>query len=103
MNKEYINREDLMGVREQAIWVYENANVLNARTIRDNLFPLLNKIVDAPAANVKEIKYGHWELAEDGDGVVCSECGTDFCVLLNETDDFIYCPHCGIYIGSGMY
>lgn len=47
--KEYIEREQLMDVREQAIWVYENANIINAQTIREKLKPLLDKIVDLPA------------------------------------------------------
>lgn len=40
-------------------------------------------------------KHGKWILAEDGDGVVCSCCGKDFCILVYETDDFKYCPNCG--------
>lgn len=40
-------------------------------------------------------KHGRWTLAYDGDGVVCSVCGTDFCTLVYHTDDFKFCPHCG--------
>lgn len=39
--------------------------------------------------------HAKWELADDGDGVVCSHCGTDFCILIYYTDEFLYCPHCG--------
>lgn len=42
-----------------------------------------------------EQKHGTWLEADDGDGVVCSVCRTDFCTLIFETDSFIYCPHCG--------
>lgn len=45
-----------------------------------------------------DVKHGRWYLADDGDGAVCSECGTDFCALLNEVMRFKYCPNCGAYM-----
>ena len=36
-----------------------------------------------------------WKTAEDGDGIVCPHCGEDFCILINETDRFNFCPNCG--------
>ena len=45
-------------------------------------------------------RHGHWDLAEDGDGIVCSSCGEDFCTLIHETDRFFYCPHCGSKNGA---
>lgn len=42
-----------------------------------------------------EQKHGRWEEASDGDGVVCSVCGEDFCNIYLETDRFNYCPNCG--------
>lgn len=59
---------------------------------------LKRKFMAAPGSNVTEIKRGRWYLADDGDGVVCDECGTDFCVLLNEVMRFRYCPNCGAYM-----
>lgn len=44
------------------------------------------------------VKHGRWYLVDDGDGAVCSECGTDFCALLNEVMRFKYCPNCGAYM-----
>ena len=38
---------------------------------------------------------GIWEKSDDGDGVVCSICGEDFCTIIHETDRFKYCPNCG--------
>lgn len=52
---DYIRREDLMAARERAIRVYENANIFNAAAIREDLKPLLDAVVDVPAANVTEI------------------------------------------------
>ena len=42
-----------------------------------------------------EQKHGRWMEADDGDGVVCSVCGVDFCHIYLETDRFNYCPNCG--------
>lgn len=47
------------------------------------------------AADVAEVRHGYWEEANDGDGAVCSECGTDFCTITNEVERFNYCPACG--------
>ena len=52
----------------------------------------------APAADAEPVRHGRWYLADDGDGVVCSECGEDFCALLNEAMRFKYCPNCGAYM-----
>lgn len=91
--KEYIDREELMDVREKAIWVYENANVLNVQTIRDNLKPLLDKVVDIPAADVVKVVrcenctwYTPYEKpVEDFDGW----CSARSC----ETDDKEFCSY----------
>lgn len=50
--KEYIEREALLSSREKAIWVYENANILNAKAIREALKPLLDDILNIPTAEV---------------------------------------------------
>ena len=75
---EYINRNELMDARQKAIWVYENANILNAGAIRDNLKPLLDQIVDLPAAPVDDHVKGKWlTVYSDGKlkGGKCSKCG----------------------------
>lgn len=40
---------------------------------------------------VEPVRRGHWIEAEDGDGVVCSECGTDFCTLFYRREDLKHC------------
>ena len=52
-------------------------------------------VENLPAADVAEVRHGRWEEASDGDGVVCSECGTDFCTMIHETEKFRFCPNCG--------
>ena len=42
-----------------------------------------------------KVKHARWELADDGDGVVCSNCREDFCNIYLEVDRFKYCPNCG--------
>ncbi len=44
---------------------------------------------------------GEWEEADDGDGVVCSVCREDFCVLVYETERFNFCPNCGADMRKG--
>ena len=56
----------------------------------DTLWGIFEAFVDGVP-----VVYAQWEMAPDGDGVVCPVCRTDFCVLLNETNRFIHCPHCG--------
>ena len=41
------------------------------------------------------VRHGRWEEASDRDGIVCSECGTDFCTMIHEAENFAYCPSCG--------
>lgn len=52
-------------------------------------------IAEAPAADVVEVRRGKLVEADDGDGVVCSVCGEDFCTIIHETDRFKFCPNCG--------
>ena len=58
---------------------------------------------DLPAADVAEVRRGCWEEASDGDGVVCSECGTDFCTMIHETEKFRFCPNCGALMKEEEY
>lgn len=53
------------------------------------------ELLENQGCEVVEQKQGQWEEADDGDGIVCSVCGTDFCTLVFETDKFQYCPNCG--------
>ena len=59
------------------------------------------ELVNAPGMKPKR---GRWVtypqyLLYDGtygeDKIVCSECGSEWNILDNDTDTFDYCPHCG--------
>lgn len=60
-----------------------------------------NAIDKAPTIEAEPVRHGRWRLADDGDGVVCSCCGKDFCNLIYETDDFHYCFNCGAKMDGG--
>ena len=55
----------------------------------------LQECLKLMGTDVEPIVHAKWELADDGDGVVCTNCRTDFCTLINCTDEFVRCPHCG--------
>ena len=81
---DYIKRDALLEARELAICAYENAGVFNADAIRNHLKPLLDAVVDTPAADVAEVvrckdcKYGDYMLClRTNDGFWRNE--TDFC------------------------
>ena len=56
MMTDYIKRDALLEARELAICAYENAGVFNADAIRNHLKPLLDAVVDTPAADVAEVQ-----------------------------------------------
>lgn len=62
---------------------------------KDLVMDAAYEISKFPAADVVEVKRGRWEDANDFDGIVCSVCKEDFCVLINETERFKCCPNCG--------
>ena len=67
-------------------------NLLDRYGATDDAMALIDTI---PAADVAPVRHGCWEEASDRDGVVCSECGTDFCTMIHETEKFRFCPNCG--------
>ena len=76
---EYIERDALLEARELAICAYENAGVFNADAIRNHLKPLLDAVVDTPAADVAEV-------------VRCKDC-----IRRYDTDE---CPMCFLIEGT---
>ena len=91
-----IDRDELINERNLAIKAYENANVLNAKAIREYLKPLLDKIVNLPTINCAETKRGQWKIwGKNHEGkysFYCTNC-------MNRTkygeDTKKYCPECG--------
>lgn len=83
---EYIKKEDI----EQKI-----QDGLNNLVFGHDAIEVLGMIYEMPAADVAPVRHGRWKEADDGDGIVCSLCGTDFCTLIYDTEYFNYCPNCG--------
>ena len=61
----------------------------------DRYFSVKFDIENFPNADVAPVRYGRWEEASDGDGIVCPFCRTDFCTIIYDTEYFNYCPNCG--------
>ena len=86
---EYIEREKAINKRRR-VTEYDEAGF----SVTYSGVPV-EEINNIPAADVVEVVHGRWEEADDGDGVVCSVCGEDFCTIIHETNRFKYCPNCG--------
>mgnify|MGYP007100280177 CR=1 FL=1 len=88
----WIKRDALLEARELAICAYENAGVFNADAIRKYLKPLLDAVMDTPAADVAEVVHGRWVDNGIPDSILngCSVCG-----FTCGSSSFFYCPICG--------
>lgn len=73
--------------------------ILDGETHLDNLaegFLEADHVIRGmPTIDVAPAVHGRWNIASDGDGVVCSVCSEDFCTLIHETERFKFCPNCG--------
>ena len=53
------------------------------------------QIAETPS-DVQPIVYGYWIEDDDGDGRHCSQCGEDYCYLIEPCERYKYCPSCGV-------
>lgn len=101
MSKEYIEREVVIeGIRK---YYYKNPpNSSYQEGFDYGLDKAQRVILDAPVADVVEVRHGRWTIAEDdyyGLNIVkCSVCHEEWC--FEERDDvfdlnYHYCPNCG--------
>ena len=58
--------------------------VIDGRLIKEAIKQLENKS-----------KQGKWIEDDDGDGRHCSECGTDYCYVICDAENYNFCPNCG--------
>lgn len=92
---------DYMGIkgRFKRAWraFWDKPVVYNAIYVQDKerMKKFLNECFKLMGADIEPVVHAKWELAEDGDGVVCSHCHTDFCTLIHCANEFYRCPHCG--------
>lgn len=73
---------------------YERNYAYPCTKLEDDLSEIFYDLLD-----YKRKSANNQKIAEDGDGVVCPHCGEDFCILINETDRFNFCPNCGKEVG----
>ena len=76
----------------------EKIGVLIAQAYFSSIESLADQLV---ANGVVVREKGEWEDSDDGDGIVCSVCREDFCVLVYETERFNFCPNCGADMRKG--
>ena len=57
--------------------------VIDGRLIKEAIKQLENKS-----------KQGKWIEDDDGDGRHCSECGTDYCYVICDAENYNFCPNC---------
>lgn len=83
--------------REKAIEVIKNygkgaiSDGMKTLDPVDDMVYLAKAIDLIPAANVSEVKHGHWK--KDKNKRACSLCG--FVYYQNGDDNFSFCPDCG--------
>ena len=90
MDKKYVDFDTIQSKIESLLF-YENDcgkdfNLGQEKTI----FDVLDILADMPAADVQEVRHGHWEECMSTlSSVKCSECGN------SHEYDTAYCPSCG--------
>lgn len=81
----------------------ENICRCNNRYCNKQSCPILN----APAADVQEVKHGEWKSFHSEDTLYnsyyCSACGheRDIGMVVSPTTEFKYCPNCGAKMDGG--
>lgn len=48
-----------------------------------------------PTVEAIPIKHGYWVEESWNDTIICSNCGSKWNIIDNDTYTFNYCPHCG--------
>ena len=99
MAKEYIEREVVSeGIRK---YYYKNPpNSSYGEGFDRGLDRAQRAILNAPAADVAEVRHGEWEIVVGSDGkehIVCTVCRKQ----QDLTGVFSYCPNCGAKMDGG--
>lgn len=93
MDKEYIEREDLI----------KQFTCAGGRFVYgDMVSGIISRIKQSPAADVAEVRHGEWKILDSDLGWVegkCSACGYTDC--FDENGFYNYCPECGAKMDGG--
>ena len=96
MDREYIEREVVSeGIRK---YYYKNPpNSSYQEGFDHGLDKAQRVILDAPAADVVEVRHGRWVSVQHKLARVCSVCNRDepYKFADVDADVYNYCPHCG--------
>ena len=96
MSKEYVEREVISeGIRK---YYYKNPpNSSYQEGFDYGLDKAQRVILDAPAADVVEVRHGRWVSVQHKLARVCSVCNRDepYKFADIDADVYDYCPHCG--------
>ena len=102
MVKEYVEREVISeGIRK---YYYKNPpNSSYQEGFDYGLDKAQRVILDAPAADVVEVRHGRWVSVQHKLARVCSVCNRDepYKFADVDADVYNYCPHCGAKMDKG--
>ena len=102
LNKEYVEREVISeGIRK---YYYKNPpNSSYQEGFDRGLDKAQRVILDAPAADVVEVRHGRWVSVQHKLARVCSVCNRDepYKFADVDADVYNYCPHCGAKMDKG--
>jgi hypothetical protein len=95
--KEYIERGTLLNILNA---IYEECRLNDDGATSDLALDVIRHIEDQPAADVVEVRHGHWIIKTDEYGneyMMCSCCKDEFYPVDADTVDSTpnYCPNCG--------
>lgn len=91
---DYIKRDSIIELMDEVL--KNNKFLLEGE--RTTLAILKSKVLTTPAANVREIKYAHWEECCNELDKYCTNCQKMFGTIY-ENENF--CPHCGADMTGG--
>ena len=102
MSKEYVEREVISeGIRK---YYYKNPpNSSYQEGFDYGLDKAQRVILDAPVADVVEVRHGRWVSVQHKLARVCSVCNRDepYKFADVDADVYNYCPHCGAKMDKG--
>ena len=95
MMTDYISREAIMQALADYVWNSNHSDLVPAPRWND----AVEIVRDLPAADVAEVRHGHWIEWDDGEGDTfeCSVCGEPWTLIAGTPceNNMHYCSNCG--------
>ena len=110
--KEYIERDAALQDMWNALYALEDQrekhhglDLFERKNLQDGFEAGQGVIANRPAADVVEVKHGHWIVIDAG-SEKCSECSMIYSIdalfLVGINDEPDYCPNCGAKMDGGL-